>query len=110
MLRLIDADELPIRSIDATDLPKDKGLLVVLKEDIDNAPTVRLEYLPNYAGLESVEMVRASRPQGDLIKPLTELCDRYCKFCPITGTPDGNDCTDCICTHIRRIIERSKEE
>ena len=42
MARLIDADELPLRSIDGTDLPKDKGLLVVLKEDIDNAPTVKL--------------------------------------------------------------------
>lgn len=41
MPRLIDADERPIRSIDTTDLPKDgKGLLVILKEDIDNAPTV----------------------------------------------------------------------
>lgn len=40
-MRLIDADKLPIRSIDETDLPKDKGLLVVLKEDIDHSPTVK---------------------------------------------------------------------
>lgn len=45
--------------------------------------------------------------QGDLIKPLTELCDRYCKFCPIIGAPNGNDCTDCICTHIREIINHN---
>lgn len=39
--RLIDADELPISSIDITDLPyDDKGLAVVLLEDIECAPTV----------------------------------------------------------------------
>lgn len=39
--RLIDADELPISSIDITDLPYDgKGLAVVLLEDIECASTV----------------------------------------------------------------------
>lgn len=49
------------------------------------------------------------RPQDNLIQPLTDLCDRYCKFCPITGGPNSTDCTDCICTHIRGIM-RGKEE
>ena len=46
MTRLIDADKLPVRSIDETDLPKDKGLLVVLKEDIDNSLTVKFSLMP----------------------------------------------------------------
>lgn len=49
------------------------------------------------------------RPQGDLLQPLTELCDGYCKTCPVMGEkPDPNDCTDCIVTHIRGIINRKR--
>lgn len=61
-MRLIDADKLPVRSIDETDLPKDKGLLVVLKEDIDNAPTIiKAEYIEQY--IEGLIDGR-NRPQG----------------------------------------------
>ena len=59
---------------------------------------------------EISDLIKAyERPQDNLIQSLTELCDRYCKFCPVTGGPNGTDCTDCICTHIRRIM-RGKEE
>lgn len=40
--------------------------------------------------------------QDNLIHSLTELCNKYCKNCPVTYAP--NDCTDCIITHIRGII------
>ena len=41
-VRLIDANALPLSSIDITDLPDYGGgsLLVYLKEDVDNAPTI----------------------------------------------------------------------
>lgn len=39
-MRLINADDLPIASIDITDLPVDRGLLVYYAEDVDNAPTI----------------------------------------------------------------------
>ena len=48
------------------------------------------------------------RPQDNLIQSLTELCNKYCKNCPITYAP--NDCTDCICTHIRGIMNEVKDE
>ncbi len=42
-------------------------------------------------------------PKGNLIQSLTELCNRYCENCPVIGEAD--DCTDCICLHIRGIME-----
>lgn len=49
------------------------------------------------------------RPQDDLIHSLTELCNRYCKNCLVIGEiPNPNDCTDCICTHIRGIMNLEK--
>ena len=113
MLRLIDADELPIRSIDATDLPKDKGLLVVLKEDIDNAPTVEPCYQTtscldcgnydraNYYCPRFCEVIREiakenQRPRGEWTntspyddKGECSLCcylsKKYYHFCPNCG-------------------------
>lgn len=41
-------------------------------------------------------------PEGNLIQSLTELCNKYCENCPVTYAP--NDCTDCLITHIRRIM------
>ena len=38
--RLIDADKLPISSIDITDLPIGRGLATILLEDIEYAETV----------------------------------------------------------------------
>ena len=48
------------------------------------------------------------RPQDNLIQSLTELCNRYCENCPITGVPN-NGCTDCICLHIRGIMKGGAE-
>lgn len=48
------------------------------------------------------------RPAGELIQSLTELCNRYCENCPIT-TNIPNECTDCICTHIRGIMKGGAE-
>ncbi len=89
-------------------------------DEIDNAPTVEAIPLEVHEKAmdvavddlfkvqEELNRIRnEKRPQGDLIKPLTELCDRYCKNCPITYAP--NDCTDCICTHIRGIINRNND-
>lgn len=57
------------------------------------------------------EKAEQERPQGDLIHSLTELCNRYCKNCPVIGeTPNLNDCSDCICTHIRGIMNEVKDE
>lgn len=36
-------------------------------------------------------------PKGNLIQSLTELCNKYCKNCPVTGEAD--DCTDCLIIH-----------
>ena len=44
-----------------------------------------------------------SVPTVGLIQSLTELCNEYCKNCPVTDV--ANECTDCICTHIRGIIK-----
>lgn len=90
-MRLIDADKLPVRSIDETDLPKDKGLLVVLKEDIDNAPTIiKAEYIEQY--IEGLIDGR-NRPQGEWI-----LISRNCWKCPYCQelTNEGkNFCSNC---------------
>lgn len=40
-MRLIDIDEIGVMPIDITDLPYDECLMTYLKEDIDNAPTVK---------------------------------------------------------------------
>ena len=40
-MRLIDADKLPISSIDITDLPQGKGLMCYLAEDVENALTIK---------------------------------------------------------------------
>lgn len=76
---------------------------------LDNAPTVSFMISPDYVTElqnRNKELIRqleeAERPQDKLIHSLTELCNRYCENCPITYAP--NDCTDCICTHIRGII------
>lgn len=68
---------------------------VVPVYNIDNAPTV-----------VNVKLT-SEKPQGDLILSLTELCNRYCKNCPITNV--SNECTDCICTHIRGITKGGAE-
>lgn len=68
-------------------------------------------YLPDeYEALE-LAIKALGRPQGNLIKPLTELCDRYCENCPVTGgQPNPNDCKDCIVTHIRGIMNEVNKE
>ena len=38
----------------------------------------------------------------NIIRSLTELCNEYCKNCSVAD--NSNECTDCICTHIRGII------
>lgn len=89
-IRLIDANALKF-----TKVAEVNGVLthVLTAEDINNTPTVATE-----------------RSQDNLIKPLTELCDSYCGNCPVTGgKPNPNDCTDCICTHIRGIIGEVKK-
>lgn len=71
----------------------------------------RCVYLPDEYEALDLAIKALERPQGNLIKPLTELCDRYCKNCPVTGgEPNGNDCTDCIVTHIRGIMNEVNKE
>lgn len=68
-----------------------------------------ITYSPeSFEALEIAIKVFEEKSQDNLIQSLTELCNKYCKNCPIPDVPD--DCHDCICTHIREIIERRKEE
>ena len=94
-MRLIDADELPVRSIDETDLPRDKGLLVVLKEDIDNAPTFELFCHYQYDGEVKEPCVEGpcphERPQGEWI-PVSERLPEE-KINPYTTDFDEVLCT-----------------
>jgi len=48
-MRLIDADELVVESIDITDLPTDHGLMVYRAEEVDDAPTVNAVVIPDNA-------------------------------------------------------------
>lgn len=95
-MRLIDADNLPVRSIDETDLPRDKGLLVVLKEDIDNAPTIiKAEYIEQY--IEGLIDGR-NRPQGEWIDHSLENLlwgHNECPFCHKRSNRDANFCQYC---------------
>lgn len=48
--------------------------------------------------------------EKDKIIKLKELCDEYCESCPVThGQPNPNDCTGCIVTYIRGIIDDTKQ-
>lgn len=114
-MRTIDADELKEEmNKKALDLANGGMIFIeTINNVIDNAPTVdiseTISKFRNTAYQNGFTTGLNKRPQSDLIKPLTALCDRYCKFCPVTGGPNGTDCTDCICTHIRGIM-RGKEE
>lgn len=82
-MRLIDADELKKTIINICGncsniireykegVPDGNCAIQHIMNMIDNAPTVRLEYVPNYANCESVAMVRV-RPQGEWL-PLSDI-------------------------------------
>ena len=59
---------------------------------IKNAPTVRLEYVPNYANCESVAMVRV-RPQGKWISDYRTCKCSVCNFTTVIDT--YNFCPNC---------------
>lgn len=76
--------------------------------DIQEDRYRQIKDLPNAFNSDICKAIRNGipydgRPKGELIQSLTELCNEYCKNCPITDVP--NECTDCICTHIRGIIK-----
>jgi len=81
-------------------------VIAELRKDIHSDVYLGKKTINTYLD-EILEIHKAERTQGNLISPLTELCNRYCKNCPV---PDkSNDCTDCICTHIRGIIGEEAE-
>ena len=105
-MRLIDADELKKQSY------RDSwNIAVVEVESIDNAPTVKIEYLPNYANCQSVEMIRVARPQGEWVKIKRHVDNKHVKFiyrCPFCGYVEiskANFCGNCGANMMKGIKE-----
>lgn len=103
-MRIIDADTLMKSIQDNFDNLNAYFPSAFIKE-VKDAPTVKTYcYFCGQTEHGQIE----ERPPVNLIDLLTEICGEYCKNCPIIDE-DGNECTDCIITHIRGIIGDKEE-